>query len=30
MAIKQSLLEAYRPQLNVAEAYVARNFNGKH
>lgn len=29
MAIKQSLLEAYRPQLNVAEAYVARNFNGK-
>lgn len=27
--MRQSLVEAYRPQLRLAEAYVAKNFDGK-
>lgn len=28
--MRQNLMEAYAPQLSVAEAYVAKNFDGKH
>lgn len=28
--MRQNLLETYSRQLSVAEAYVAKNFDGKH